>query len=116
MAEKTRSVIEHAPIDRDRRPRLFQWPANQGMRGSRHHHACAEAGHFRNRAAGLFARQDFVYDVVKDEYRCPAGQHALLIQRRRERAAATQILVLSLPEVCHQITMYDQRLPTDRIR
>ena len=30
-----------------------------------------------NRAAGLFARQDFVYDVVKDEYRCPAGQYAI---------------------------------------
>lgn len=30
-----------------------------------------------NRAAGLFGRQDFLYDADKDEYRCPAGQQVI---------------------------------------
>jgi hypothetical protein len=30
-----------------------------------------------NKAAGLFDKQDFIYDAEKDEYRCPAGQRAI---------------------------------------
>ena len=30
-----------------------------------------------NKAAGRFGRQEFIYDVAKDEYLCPAGQRAI---------------------------------------
>ena len=30
-----------------------------------------------NRAAGLYDKQDFIYDAEKNEYRCPAGERAI---------------------------------------
>jgi transposase len=37
-----------------------------------------------NKAKGLFARRDFVYDPEKDEYRCPAGEAAIYRFSREE--------------------------------
>jgi hypothetical protein len=38
-----------------------------------------------NRAQGLFDKRDFVYDAKRDEYRCPAGERAILRFTGEER-------------------------------
>ncbi len=77
MAKITREVIEHAPLTVIADRGYFSGPQIK---------ACEDQGVISlvpkpdtsgNRAAGLFGRQDFIYDADKDVYRCPAGQHAI---------------------------------------
>lgn len=60
--------------------------ADRGYFSGEHIKACEEKGiatlvpkplTSNNKAAGLFDKQDFIYDAEKDEYRCPAGQRAI---------------------------------------
>ena len=37
-----------------------------------------------NQARGLFGKRDFIYDVKRDEYRCPAGERATFRTSREE--------------------------------
>ena len=77
MAEKTRSVIEHAPLTVIADRGYFSGPQIKACEDQGITTLVPKPDTSGNRAAGLFARQDFVYDVAKDEYRCPAGQHAI---------------------------------------
>ena len=77
MAEKTRSVIEHAPLTVIADRGYFSGPQIKACEDQGITTLVPKPDTSGNRAAGLFARQDFVYDAVKDEYRCPAGQHAI---------------------------------------
>lgn len=38
-----------------------------------------------NQAKGLFGKRDFIYDIEKDEYKCPAGERAIYRSSREEK-------------------------------
>lgn len=77
MAEKTNVILEqgHLTVIADR-----------GYFSGQQIKACEDQGISTlvpktdtsgNRAAGLFVRQDFIYDANQDEYRCPAGERVI---------------------------------------
>lgn len=67
-----------------------------------------------NRAHGLFDKQDFIYVVADDEYRCPANQRAIWRFTTVERGINLRRYWSSAcPRRPHQSTMHKQRVPAD---
>lgn len=77
MAEKTRDVIEQAPLTVIADRGYFSGPQIKACEDQGIKTLVPKPDTSGNRAAGLFGRQDFIYDADKDEYRCPAGEHAI---------------------------------------
>ena len=62
------------------------------------------------KADGRFDKSDFVYDAKRDEYRCPAGQHAVFRMSSDERG---QIVHRYWSSACPQCPMKSQCTPSD---
>jgi transposase len=64
------------------------------------------------KAQGRFGKQDFVYLVEEDVYRCPAGEHLKYYFTAMERAGDAPLLDECMPDVRHQASMHHgQRAP-----
>lgn len=77
MAEKTRSKIEQNSLTVIADRGYFSGPQIKECEDQGITTLVPKPDTSGNRAAGLFGRQDFLYDADKDEYRCPAGQQAI---------------------------------------
>jgi transposase len=62
------------------------------------------------KADGRFDKSDFVYNAKRDEYRCPAGEHAILRMISEERG---QILYRYWSSACPDCPMKSQCTPSD---
>ena len=76
MAQITRNVIERSPLTVIADRGYFSGPQIKACEDQGITTLVPKPDTSGNRAAGLFGRKDFIYDVDKDEYRCPAGEHA----------------------------------------
>ena len=77
MAEKTNAILKQGHL---------MVIADRGYFNGQQIKACEDQGiktlvpktdTSGKRVAGLFTRQDFIYDANQDEYRCPAGEHVI---------------------------------------